>query len=242
MKTEQEIRGNIDKIKARIAAACERSGRDPEEVSLIAVSKMNPAEAVREAYECGQRLFGENKVQELCEKQDEFDSLIPGNEAEWHLIGHLQTNKVKYVIGRVKMIHSVDSVRLAAEIEKESAKKDVVTDILLEVNISLEESKFGITPDNIYEILSEISAMKHIRVRGLMTVAPYTDYPETNRIYFRKLKDLSVDISRKNNDNITMNVLSMGMTGDFETAIEEGATYVRVGTGIFGARDYSDKN
>ncbi len=234
------IKNNLEDIRKRIADACSRCGRDAGEVVLVAVSKTNPAQAVINAVTCGQIVFGENRVQELCEKQDEVSAAV-SKPLEWHLIGHLQTNKVKYVIGRVKLIHSVDSLKLACEIDKESAKKGLISDILLEINISGEDSKFGLRPDEVLPVVSEISRMKNVRLRGLMTVAPFTDEPETNRIYFRKLKDLSVDISSQNIDNIDMSVLSMGMTGDFEIAIEEGATLIRVGTGIFGARDYKDK-
>ena len=235
---QEAIKNNLEQIRKRIAEACSRCGRDPSSVGLIAVSKMNPAQAVIDAAACGQLVFGENKVQELCGKQDEVSASGSVPPLEWHLIGHLQTNKVKYVIGRVKLIHSVDSLKLACEISKESIKKGVITDILLEVNISSEDSKFGLKPDEVLPLANEISGLENLRVKGLMTVAPYTDDPETNRIYFKKLKDLSVDISSQNIDNISMNVLSMGMTGDFEVAIEEGATLIRVGTGIFGARDY----
>ena len=200
---------------------------------------MNPAEAVIAAYDNGLTVFGENKVQELCEKKQAVEEVIGRDRIEWHLIGHLQTNKVKYVVGNVCLIHSVDSVKLAEAIDRESAKKNVITDILLEVNVAEEESKFGFTPDQAVEAAAEIGTLKNVRLKGLMTVAPFTDDPENNRVYFKKLKDLSVDIKLKNIDNVSMDVLSMGMTGDFETAIEEGASFIRVGTGLFGARDYS---
>lgn len=234
MLTKDEIRRNLSLIEERIAAACRRAGRDRDEVTLIAVSKMNPAEAVVAAHECGIDTFGENKVQELCGKIEAID--VP---LKWHLIGHLQTNKVKYIAGKVAMIHSVDSLKLAEVIDKESEKAGVVTDILLEINIAGEESKYGIAPSETEALARSISPLKHVRICGLMTVAPETDEPENNRPYFRQMRELSVDIASKNIDNISMNVLSMGMTGDFEIAVEEGATHVRVGTGIFGARDYS---
>ena len=239
MISKEETASNLKDVETRIEGACVRSGRSRSEVSLIAVSKMNPAEAVINAYGCGQKIFGENKVQELCKKQDEVSKAINCEDMEWHLIGHLQTNKVKYVVGRVKLIHSVDSFKLAETIDKESARKGLITDILLEVNIADEESKFGLKPEEVEELVRKIAVLKNVRIRGLMTVAPYTEDAGTNREFFRKLKDLSVDIGRKNIDNVNMNVLSMGMTGDFEVAIEEGASYIRVGTGIFGARDYS---
>ncbi len=233
MLSYEEIKKNIDVLESRIQAACDRSGRKRDEVTLIAVSKMNPIDAVLLANDCGLTVFGENKVQEMCGKMDETDRAL-----EWHLIGHLQTNKVKYIVGRVAMIHSVDSVKLALEIEKESAKKNLIMPILLEMNVANEESKFGLSADELLDTVNQISGMKHIKLCGLMTVAPYTEDPESNRKYFKKLKDLSVDINSKNIDNVNMSVLSMGMTGDFEVAIEEGATHIRVGTGIFGARDY----
>lgn len=234
MISKEQIGINLKYVESAINAACERSGRKRSDVTLIAVSKMNPPEAITAARECGINVFGENKVQELCDKID-----ILGSEPEWHLIGHLQTNKVKYIIGKVKMIHSVDSLKLADAIDSASAKAGVVTDILLEINIAGEESKFGLKPEQLYNTICEISRMNNVRICGLMTVAPYTDNPEENRIHFRKMKELSVDIASKNIDNVNMNVLSMGMTGDYEVAIEEGATHIRVGTGIFGARDYS---
>ena len=239
MISKDTIFQNLQDVNKRISEACARAGRRREDVHLIAVSKMNPAEAVAAAAEYGQYVFGENRVQELTGKQTEVAGICT-NDLEWHLIGHLQTNKVKDVVGKVSLIHSVDSFKLAEAIDRESEKHGIVSDILLEMNISGEESKFGLTEDFVYGVLDKISSLKSVRIKGLMTVAPYTDEPETNRIYFRKMKDLSVDISSKNIDNISMDVLSMGMTGDFEVAIEEGATHIRVGTGIFGARDYKN--
>lgn len=233
MLSVNEMRSNIDNIESRICAACERSGRDRSEITLIAVSKLNPAEAILQAGDCGLSVFGENKVQELCGKLEVIDRPL-----SWHLIGHLQTNKVKYVIGRVEMIHSVDSLKLAEVIDRESAKKGVVTDILIEVNIGGEESKFGVTPDETTELAAQIGELKNVRLRGLMTVAPPVLSPSEARPYFAKMRELFVDIHSQNNDNNHINVLSMGMSGDFEVAIEEGATHIRVGTAIFGARDY----
>ncbi|MCR4689971.1 MAG: YggS family pyridoxal phosphate-dependent enzyme [Lachnospiraceae bacterium] len=203
------------------------------EVTLIAVSKTHPASDIQTLYDHGVRHFGENKVQELKEKHETLPEDI-----KWHLIGHLQTNKVKYIAGFVTMIHSVDSYKLACEISKEAGKHGRTIDILIEVNVAGEESKFGITPQETPELVEKIAALPGVRICGLMTIAPFTEDPESNRKYFEKLKQLSVDIMRKNIDNIDMNVLSMGMTGDFEVAIEEGATHVRVGTAIFGMRDY----
>ncbi len=227
------IQENIKLVQKNIEDACSRSGRDPREVMLIAVSKTKPVPALEEAYNCGMRDFGENKVQELVEKAE----VLP-KDIRWHMIGHLQRNKVKYIVDKVYLIHSVDSLRLAEEISKEALKKNVTVDILVEVNVAEEETKFGSTAEETAELVCQIAALNGIRVKGLMTIAPYVENPEDNRKFFLKLKQLAVDIERKNIDNVTMQVLSMGMTGDYAVAVEEGASYVRVGTGIFGARDY----
>ena len=219
------------KIQNMVTAACERAGRDTSEVTLIAVSKTKPVEMLSEAYEAGARDFGENKVQEIQAKYPQLPEDI-----RWHMIGHLQTNKVRQVVGKACLFHSVDSVRLAQEINKESAKQGIVTEILLEVNVAEEESKFGFSLNETEAALREISQLPNVKVRGLMTIAPFVDEPEDNRQVFRELYEFFIDMKSKNIDNVTMNTLSMGMTGDFEVAIEEGATMVRVGTGIFGAR------
>lgn len=224
----------LHEVERRIQEACVRSHRDPSEVTLIAVSKTKPVEMLREVYDAGSRNFGENKVQELTAKYDQLPSDI-----RWHMIGHLQRNKVKYIVDKAAMIHSVDSVRLAQTIEQEAAKKQVVVPVLAEVNVAEEESKFGLKVDEVLPFVKEVAVYPHLRLMGLMTIAPYVENPEENRSVFRRLKELSVDIAAKNIDNVTMSVLSMGMTGDYEVAIEEGATMVRVGTGIFGARDYT---
>ena len=225
------VRENMEDVKERIRVACGRAGRPQSDVTLIAVSKTKPLELVREAYEAGARDFGENKVQDLLDRIDALPSDI-----RWHMIGHLQRNKVKYIIGKVAMIHSVDSLRLAEEISRESVKHQVDTDILIEVNVAGEESKFGVSVEEAPQLVEDISRMPAVHVRGLMTIAPFVENAEENRQYFRKLKQLSVDIERKNIDNVNMTALSMGMTGDYSVAIEEGATCVRVGTGIFGER------
>ena len=225
------VRENMEDVKERIRVACGRAGRPQNDVTLIAVSKTKPLELVREAYEAGARDFGENKVQDLLDRIDALPSDI-----RWHMIGHLQRNKVKYIIGKVAMIHSVDSLRLAEEIGRESVKHQVDTDILIEVNVAGEESKFGVSVEEAPQLVEDISRMPAVHVRGLMTIAPFVENAEENRQYFRKLKQLSVDIERKNIDNVNMTALSMGMTGDYSVAIEEGATCVRVGTGIFGER------
>lgn len=220
-------------VEERICRACEKSGRDRSEVTLIAVSKTKPIGDIKEAYRLGMRCFGENKVQEITEKYPQMPA-----DVQWHMIGHLQRNKVKYIVDKVAMIHSVDSLRLAETIQAEAAKHQVTVPILLEVNVAKEESKFGLSIAEVIPLAEQISTMKNIHIQGLMTIAPYVEDPEENRWVFRELKKLSVDIKAKNIDNVNMCVLSMGMTGDYETAIEEGATMVRVGTGIFGDRAY----
>ena len=224
----------LNHVKENIREACDASGRSPEEVTLIAVSKTKPVEMLKEAYDAGARVFGENKVQEIMDKYD----LMP-SDVQWHMIGHLQRNKVKYIIDKVAMIHSVDSVRLAETIEKEAAKKDLCMPVLVEVNVAQEESKFGLSVEEVVPFLEEICSYRHIKVMGLMTIAPFVADPEENRAVFQKLKKLSVDIEAKNINNIVMSVLSIGMTNDYQVAVEEGATMVRVGTGIFGERNYS---
>ena len=220
-------------MEARIQAACARAGRRREEVTLIAVSKTKPKEMIEEAYGLGIRTFGENKVQELTEKQEALPKDI-----HWHMIGHLQTNKVKYILDKTELIHSVDSIKLAETIEKEAAKRNLISKILIEVNVAEEESKFGIKMEEVLPFIKKISIFPHIRICGLMTIAPFVENPEENRVIFANLHKLSVDITQKNIDNVKVNILSMGMTNDYEVAIEEGATMIRVGTGIFGKRDY----
>ena len=221
-------------MEKRIQAACDRAGRKREEVTLIAVSKTKPVETLQEAYDLGVRIFGENKVQELTAKYEALPKDI-----HWHMIGHLQTNKVKYIIDKAELIHSVDSLKLAETIEKEAAKHDLIADILVEVNVAEEESKFGMKMEEVIPFVEKVSAFPHVRVRGLMTIAPFVEDPEENRSIFADLHKLYIDIKKKNHDNDTVSVLSMGMTNDYEVAIEEGATMVRVGTGIFGARNYA---
>ncbi len=228
------IKSNLKEVEANIQKACDKSGRDRQEITLIAVSKTKPVEMLNDVYEANIRDFGENKVQELCDKYEVMEKDI-----RWHMIGHLQTNKVKYLIGKTKLIHSVDSYKLACEIEKQAAKHDIVMDILIEVNIANEETKFGLSTNEVIDLVRQVSLLPHVRIKGLMTVAPYVEESEENRLYFRKIKQLSVDIDSQNIDNVSMNVLSMGMTGDYMVAIEEGATIVRVGTGIFGERNYT---
>ena len=225
------IRANIDSVEERIRAACSRAGRDRSEVSLICVTKTKPVEMLQEAYEAGQRDFGENKVQEICRKKPELPSDI-----RWHMIGHLQRNKVRQLIGQTVMIHSVDSLRLAETISAEAQKAGISIPVLIEVNMAGEESKFGVPKEEAEALIRAAAPLEGIEISGLMTIAPYTEDPETNRPYFAGLRELAVDIGQKCIDNVSMSVLSMGMTGDFEVAIEEGATHIRVGTGIFGER------
>lgn len=229
------LKENYEKVKENIVRACEKASRSPEDVTLIAVSKTKPLSDIEELLSDTDAVdFGENKVQELVDKYENVSRPV-----NWHMIGHLQTNKVKYIVDKVCMIHSVDSLNLAKTIEKEAAKHDVTVNILIEVNVAQEETKFGLSCDEVFPLIQEIKDFPHIRVKGLMTIAPFVDDPEDNRVYFRKLKDLSLDIQSKSIDNIDMSVLSMGMTNDYEVAVEEGATLVRVGTGIFGARNYN---
>ena len=228
-----DIKENLANVRKNIEDACKKVGRDVSEVTLITVSKTKPLSDLRIAYEEGSRDFGENKVQELVSKIDEMPS-----DVKWHLIGHLQRNKVKYIAGKVAMIHSVDSYRLAEEINVQAKKNSCVIPILIEINIAGEDTKFGIKPEEAEELIREISELENVKVSGLMTIAPNVANPEENRAYFKAMKDLFVDISSKNIDNVEMKVLSMGMTNDYTVAVEEGATMIRVGTGIFGARDY----
>lgn len=231
------LKENLKNVEKNIEEACKRAGRAREEVTLIAVSKTKPVEMLKEVYGEGIRDFGENKVQELCDKMEQLPT-----DMKWHMIGHLQRNKVKYIVGHVSLIHSVDTYRLAEEINIQAKKKNLVVPILVEVNIAGEESKFGTSAEDAVLLVEDISKLENVRIKGLMTIAPYVVDPEENRLYFRKIKQLSVDITNKNIDNVSMEILSMGMTGDYAVAIEEGATMVRVGTGIFGERNYKKSN
>ncbi|SCW27719.1 hypothetical protein SAMN02910400_00133 [Lachnospiraceae bacterium C10] len=228
------ITENLKIVEQKIQEACDRAGRDRNDVTLIAVSKTKPIECLKEAYDQGIRNFGENKVQELTGKIEEMPTDI-----KWHMIGHLQRNKVKYIAGKTELIHSVDSYRLAEEINIQAKKRGIVIPVLIEVNVAGEESKFGVSLDHAEQLIDEVASLDGITVKGLMTIAPYVEDPEENRPLFQALKNLSVDIAAKNKDNVTMDVLSMGMTNDYQVAIEEGATLVRVGTGIFGERNYN---
>lgn len=225
---------NLAEVEKKVCEACERAGRSRDEVTLIAVSKTKPISMIEELLPGGTRDFGENKVQELCEKYEALPKDI-----RWHLIGHLQRNKVKYIVDKAFLVHSIDSLRLAETINDEGKKKGITVPVLIEVNVAGEESKFGVAPQETEDLVREIAKLPFVRIKGLMTIAPYVEDPEENRIHFSRLRQLSVDIREKNIDNVSMNVLSMGMTGDYQVAIEEGATMVRVGTGIFGERNYN---
>ena len=227
----EEIRKNLALVRENIEAACRKAGRNPSEVTLLAVSKKKPTADIRAALEAGQHIFGENYVQELDEKYAEL-----GDAVTWHMIGHLQRNKVKYLIGKAALIHSVDSIALAEQIEKEAAKKNVTIPVLLEVNIAGEDTKWGLSPEETPEAARIIGALPHIEVRGLMTSAPYTEDPESNREYFRGLKALLDRIAASGYPGVRADTLSMGMSGDYAVAVEEGATIVRVGSAIFGER------
>ncbi len=228
------LKQNLRFVQDKIEKACERVGRNSKEVTLIAVSKTKPLGDIEELISEGVNEFGENKVQELVDKYEHVSRPV-----NWHLIGHLQTNKVKYIVDKATLIHSVDSIKLAKEIEKEASKRDIIVNILVQVNVSNEETKFGIDTEQVMGLVTEIAKLPHIKINGLMTIAPFVENPEDNRVYFKELKQLLLDIKSKNIDNIDMSILSMGMTNDYEVAIEEGATMVRVGTGIFGERNYN---
>ena len=230
------LQENYESVDKKITEACRRAGRNRDAVTLIAVSKTKPLSDIEELLQnTDAENFGENKVQELVDKIPQMPS-----DVRWHMIGHLQRNKVKYIVDKVYLIHSVDSLRLAEEISREAVKKQVEVNILIEVNVAQEESKFGTTVEETATLIREIATLPGIHIRGLMTIAPFVEDPEENRGYFQKLRQLAVDIGNKNIDNISMNILSMGMTGDYMVATQEGATIVRVGTGIFGERDYSN--
>lgn len=225
------IKENVDAINGRIREAALRCGRDPGEIKLIAVSKTIGTDRIKVARQCGVTEYGENRVQELCEKYDILDV-----ECNWHLIGHLQTNKVKYILDKVSMIHSLDSMELALEIQKRAEKAGKQINALVQVNVAAEESKFGISPENALRFVREVGKMGNIRVKGLMTIGPLAADPEDVRYVFAGLRKLLIDIRQENIDNIDMECLSMGMSNDFEVAIEEGSNMIRIGTALFGKR------
>lgn len=229
------LKDNYENVEQCIVSACNNVNRNRKDITLISVSKTKPVNMLKEIYDCGSRDFGENKVQEIQEKYP----LLP-SDIKWHMIGHLQRNKVKYIIDKVQLIHSVDSYRLAEEINIQAKKKNIVMPILIEVNVANETTKFGVSLEDTLQLITDISLLENVSIKGLMTIAPYVENPEDNRAIFRQLKELFIDISTKNIDNVNMDILSMGMTNDYMIAIEEGATMVRVGTGIFGERNYSN--
>ncbi len=230
------ISDNLCDIRKKIEIAANKSGRSFEDILLLGVTKTVDVDRIKTLMDCGVKTLGENRVQELISKYE-----IIGDGAKWHLIGNLQTNKVKYIIDKVELIHSVDSIKLAEEIDKQAKKADRKVDVLVEVNIAGEISKHGVRPDEVFKFVENISKFDNIRTKGLMTVAPFVENSEENRKYFRQMRKIFVDIKSQNVDNIYMTYLSMGMTNDYEIAIEEGANIVRIGTGIFGERNYDIK-
>ncbi len=226
-----DIAANISQIRQQIASVCADCGRDPADVRLVAVSKKKPASDIEAAIAAGQTLFGESYVQECVAKIDEVESA-----AEWHFIGSLQSNKVKALAGKVVMIHSVDRLSLAEEIDRQWGKLNSVVDILIQVNLGEEETKSGTTADELLKLVSQLAQFKHLRIRGLMALPPWAEDPEAARPYFRQLRELAWQIEAMRLPNVKMQELSMGMSHDFAAAIEEGATMVRIGTAIFGAR------
>ena len=226
------IQANLEEVNRRITEAAQKSGRERSDITLVAVTKTHPIEMMNTAIECGVTDIGENKPQEV---RDKFADVLP---VKWHLIGHLQTNKIKYIIDKVCLIHSVDSIHLMDEIDKQAKKHDIVMDILIEVNISGEESKSGISPSELESLLIHAGTLSNIKVRGLMTVAPKLYNNVTNTLHFNNMNRLFIDIKGKKYDNVTMDYLSMGMSGDFEEAIKCGSNMVRVGSAIFGKREY----
>ena len=230
------IGGNIEYIQDLKKKAAERSGRSGDDVLLVAVTKLHSTDEINEAIHCGITDIGENKVQEIMDKYDRVEPV------RWHLIGHLQTNKVKYIIDKVSMIHSVDSLKLAQEINKRAQQHGLVMDILIQINSAMEESKFGITTEETGELIGQIlETCPNVRIRGLMCIAPFEDNPDDARVYFAEVKKLYDKYGQIDHPMLDFKYLSMGMSNDFEVAIEEGSNLIRVGTSIFGARDYSKK-
>jgi len=231
-----QLEKNIAIIQENIKKAAKKSGRTIKDINIVGVTKTVPVERIKQSVQYGIIDIGENKAQELMAKYDECKELV-----NWHFIGHLQRNKVKYIIDKVKLIHSVDSYRLAKQINKEAYKHSKIMDILLQVNIAQEKSKYGMSEEELYNSLSLYAQLPYVRIKGLMAIPPHSDNPECNRKYFRKMNQLFIDIKQKNIDNIHMEFLSMGMTNDYSIAIEEGATMVRIGSGIYGKRTYNIK-
>ncbi len=228
-----DINKNISKVKKHVNRSAKEAGTNPDDIEIVAVTKTVEADVIKEAINHGITSIGENRVQELVKKYE-----IIGDKVKWHMIGHLQRNKVKYIIDKVSLIHSLDSYRLAVEINKRAKNKDLVMPCLLQVNISGEESKHGVKAEETEELLRKIGLLEHVAIMGLMTIAPYTQNPEETRKYFRALREMSENIREKKIKNITMKYLSMGMSNDFEVAVEEGGNLIRVGSKIFGERSY----
>lgn len=233
MISDRELKLNIERVKRNIAEAAGRAGRDPGEILLLGVTKTVEPDIVQKSYDYGITHFGENRVQEYVRKSD-----IIKRDCSWHIIGRLQTNKVKYLDGRIYLIHSLDRLSLAEALQARGEKTGCVFRVLVQVNVSGESTKAGVDPENLIDFLLTLSKMGNINVKGLMTIAPYTDEPEEVRHIFRKLKKLSVDIAGERIENISMEELSMGMSGDYAIAVEEGATIVRIGSAIYGERIY----
>ncbi len=231
------IRENIDHIMKRIDVSCKKVGRNPKDITVLAVTKTVESDRAKKAFEEGINNLGENRVQELVKKYEE----LKGIDVKWHMIGHLQKNKVKYIIDKNILIHSVESLSLAEEIDKRAKKHNLTKDVLIELNIGEEESKYGVSEKNIYDFLESMEKFENIRVLGLMTVAPFCDKPEDVRWVFKTMKNIYNEISTMNLRNTEMKYLSMGMTNDFEVAIEEGSNIIRIGTAIFGARKYKEE-
>lgn len=229
------IEEKLQEVREKIKEAAERSGRKASDITLIAVTKTHGADEINCAIDAGVTDIGENKVQEILEK---YEAVKP---VRWHLIGHLQTNKVKYIIDKVCLIHSVDSIHLMDEIERQAVKHDLIMPILIQVNISGEETKFGIHPEELEEFLLHAGTLSRVKVRGLMTIAPKINKSVSNRLHFDNIRKIFIDISQKKYDNVSMEYLSMGMSGDYQCAIDAGSNMVRVGSAIFGARNYQNK-
>lgn len=229
---------NIDDILKKIDDTCKKTGRNSKDITVIAVSKTVDSKRAKEAVEAGVENLGENRVQELVKKYDELND----TDIKWHMIGHLQKNKVKYIIDKTVLIHSVESIELAEEINKRAIKNNLTSNVLIELNIGEEESKFGINEDNIYDFVKNMEQFENIKVLGLMTVAPFCEDPEDVRWVFKKMKNINDKISTMNLRNTEMKYLSMGMTNDYEVAIEEGSNIIRIGTAIFGARKYKEED
>jgi len=222
-----DLQLNLTEIQENIASAAKKSGRKANDITLVGVSKTVSLELIQNAFDLGVQHFGENRVQEFLLKYNQFE------KPNWHMIGHLQTNKVKFIVEKVKLIHSVDSLRLAQEIDKRAAMHNIKIDILIEINIADEDTKHGIKPQDALFLLEQMQQFPNIRAKGLMCIAPYVETPEQNRKYFEKMNRLFIDIKTKPLHNTDMRFLSMGMTGDYQVAIEEGANIVRIGTGLF---------